>query len=29
MFTHELRHQGQLQAMLRLPGKAAPNADWI
>jgi uncharacterized damage-inducible protein DinB len=29
MFTHELRHQGQLQAMLRLLGKAAPNADWI
>lgn len=29
VFTHELRHQGQLQAMLRLLGKAAPNADWI
>ena len=27
--THELRHQGQLQAMLRMLGKAAPNADWI
>lgn len=29
VFTHELRHQGQLQAMLRLLGRAAPNADWI
>ena len=29
VFTHELRHQGQLQAMLRLLGKRAPNADWI
>ena len=29
VFTHELRHQGQLQVMLRLLGKAAPNADWI
>ncbi len=29
VFTHELRHQGQLQAMLRLMGKPAPNADWI
>jgi uncharacterized damage-inducible protein DinB len=29
VFTHELRHQGQLQIMLRLLGKAAPNADWI
>lgn len=29
VFTHELRHQGQLQAMLRLLGKDAPNADWI
>jgi uncharacterized damage-inducible protein DinB len=29
VFTHELRHQGQLQAMLRLLGKNAPNADWI
>ena len=29
VFTHELRHQGQLQAMLRLMGKKAPNADWI
>lgn len=29
VFTHELRHQGQLQAMLRLLGKPAPNADWI
>jgi uncharacterized damage-inducible protein DinB len=29
VFTHELRHQGQLQAMLRLLGKKAPNADWI
>jgi len=27
--THELRHQGQLQAMLRLLGKPAPNLDWI
>ena len=29
VFTHELRHQGQIQAMLRLLGKIAPNADWI
>jgi len=29
VFTHELRHQGQIQAMLRLLGKTAPNADWI
>jgi len=29
VFTHELRHQGQLQAMLRLLGKEPPNADWI
>jgi uncharacterized damage-inducible protein DinB len=29
VFTHELRHQGQLQAMLRLLGKPAPNVDWI
>ena len=29
VFTHELRHQGQIQAMLRLLDKAAPNADWI
>jgi len=29
VFTHELRHQGQLQVMLRLLGKSAPNADWI
>ncbi|HKQ18246.1 MAG TPA: DinB family protein, partial [Candidatus Eisenbacteria bacterium] len=29
VFTHELRHQGQIQAMLRLLGKKAPNADWI
>jgi len=28
--THELRHQGQIQAMLRLTGMpAAPNLDWI
>ena len=29
VFTHELRHQGQIQAMLRLLGRKAPNADWI
>jgi len=29
VFTHELRHQGQIQAMLRLLEKPAPNADWI
>jgi len=29
VFTHELRHQGQLQVMLRLLGKTPPNADWI
>ena len=27
--THELRHQGQVQAMLRLVGKKAPNLAWI
>lgn len=30
LVTHELRHHGQAQAMLRLSGmKAAPNLDWI
>lgn len=29
VFTHELRHQGQLQVMLRLLGKKAPNLDWF
>lgn len=29
VFTHELRHQGQLQVLLRLLGKKAPNADWF
>ena len=29
VFTHELRHQGQLQAVLRLLGKKPPNADWF
>ncbi len=29
VFTHELRHQGQLQAMFRLLGNVPPNADWI
>jgi len=29
VFTHELRHQGQLQAMLRLLGRKPPNADWF
>ena len=30
LVTHELRHQGQIQAMLRLLGRAAaPNLDWI
>ncbi len=29
VFTHELRHQGQLQVMLRLLGKKAPNSDWF
>ena len=30
LVTHELRHQGQAQAMLRLLGRpAAPNLDWI
>jgi len=29
VFTHELRHQGQIQAMLRLLEKPAPNIDWI
>lgn len=30
IYTHELRHQGQLQAMIRLMGRdRAPNLDWI
>jgi len=29
VFTHELRHQGQLQVILRLLGKTPPNADWF
>jgi uncharacterized damage-inducible protein DinB len=29
VFTHELRHQGQLQVTLRLLGKKPPNADWF
>lgn len=30
VYTHELRHQGQLQAMFRLLGREkAPNLDWI
>lgn len=30
LVTHELRHHGQIQAMLRLHGfPAAPNLDWI
>jgi len=29
VFTHELRHQGQLQVVLRLLGKKPPNADWF
>jgi uncharacterized damage-inducible protein DinB len=29
VFTHELRHQGQLQVILRLLRKKAPNADWF
>jgi len=29
VFTHELRHQGQLQVILRLLGKKPPNADWF
>jgi len=30
VYTHELRHQGQLQAMIRLLGRnKAPNLDWI
>ena len=30
LVTHELRHHGQAQAMLRLLGRpAAPNLDWI
>jgi uncharacterized damage-inducible protein DinB len=30
LLTHELRHHGQAQAMLRLLGRpAAPNLDWI
>jgi len=29
VFTHELRHQGQIQVVLRLLGKKPPNADWF
>ena len=30
VYTHELRHQGQIQAMIRLLGREkAPNLDWI
>jgi uncharacterized damage-inducible protein DinB len=29
VFTHELRHQGQLQVVFRLLGKKPPNADWF
>ncbi len=29
VFTHELRHQGQLQVVLRLLEKKAPNLDWF
>jgi len=29
VFTHELRHQGQVQVILRLLSKKAPNADWF
>jgi len=29
VFTHELRHQGQIQVVLRLMGKKPPNADWF
>jgi len=29
VFTHELRHQGQIQVLLRLLRKKAPNADWF
>ena len=29
VFTHELRHQGQLQVIFRLLGKKPPNLDWF
>ena len=29
VFTHELRHQGQMQVILRLLGRKPPNADWF
>ena len=29
VYTHELRHQGQIQAALRFLGRTPPNADWI
>ena len=29
VFTHELRHQGQLQVVFRLLGKKPPNLDWF
>lgn len=29
IFTHELRHQGQLQVIFRLLGKKPPNLDWF
>lgn len=29
VYTHELRHQGQLQVIFRLLGKKPPNVDWF
>lgn len=29
VYTHELRHQGQMQAIFRLLRHKAPNLDWI
>jgi uncharacterized damage-inducible protein DinB len=29
VYTHELRHQGQIQSIIRYLGKTPPNADWI
>jgi uncharacterized damage-inducible protein DinB len=29
VYTHELRHQGQIQAAIRYLKKTPPNADWI
>jgi uncharacterized damage-inducible protein DinB len=29
VYTHELRHQGQIQSAIRRLGRTPPNVDWI